>query len=124
MMAMHTFAFLVAATAAVTGAAAAPSPPNIVFVLMDDVGWGDFSYQNVSARQYQPGAGGTRWRPNPPRTPHIDALAHGPHSLVFHRFYAGSAVCSPTRASMLSGRTSDRECISVVEGCGQQPAWM
>ena len=46
-----------AATAAATETIAAvntPNFPNIIFVLMDDVGWSDFSYQNVSSRQYQP----------------------------------------------------------------------
>ena len=36
---------------------------------------------------------------------------------------AGSAVCSPTRASALTGRTSNRECVGGAEGCGQSPAW-
>ncbi len=60
-----------------------------------------------------------RYIPNPPRTPHIDALANGPNSVVFHRFYAGSGVCSPTRSAALTGRTPDRECIFDAEGCGQ-----
>ena len=62
---------------------------------------------------------GGRYIPNPPRTPHIDALANGPNSIVFHRFYAGSGVCSPTRSAALTGRTPDRECIFNAEGCGQ-----
>jgi len=32
-------------------------------------------------------------------------------------------VCSPTRASLLTGRTPDRECVFNAEGCGQEPAW-
>ena len=50
-------------------------------------------------------------------------MAASPHALVFERFYAGSAVCSPTRSSVLTGRTSERECIRGAEGCGQAPAW-
>jgi hypothetical protein len=89
---------------------------------VQDMGWGDVSYNNVTARIHNPGAGGEQFVVNPPRTPEIDAMAASPNSLVFHRFYAGSAVCSPTRASALTGRTPDRECIDGAEGCGQMPA--
>ena len=94
---------------------------NVLFVLLDDVGWGDLGYQATPARQNQPGAGGVPWTPNPARTPNIDAMARS--SLVLNRFYSGSPVCSPTRSSTLSGRTPDRECIWTAEGCGQQPAY-
>ena len=103
---------------------AAPSPrPNILFILGDDMGFGDVNYNAVPSRQYIPGAGGRTWTPNPPRTPNIDALAASPSTVVFDRAYSGSPVCSPTRSSILSGRTPDRECIFNAEGCGQEPAW-
>jgi arylsulfatase A-like enzyme len=51
----------------------------------------------VTKNIYQPGAGGTTWQPNPPQTPNLDAMAMGPNTLLFNRFYAGSGVCSPTR---------------------------
>ena len=92
------------------------SPPNFVLVLADDQGWGDIGYNAVPERTYN----GTIL--NPPKTPHLDAMAASPNSLVFHRFYA-SPVCSPTRASILTGRTPNRECIWSAEGCGQQPGW-
>eukprot|EP01059_Diplonema_ambulator_P032057 TRINITY_DN60_c0_g1_i1.p1 TRINITY_DN60_c0_g1~~TRINITY_DN60_c0_g1_i1.p1 ORF type:complete len:694 (+),score=216.79 TRINITY_DN60_c0_g1_i1:125-2083(+) len=84
------------------------------------MGWGDVSY---NTEYLQPGAGGSEWAVNPPRTPNIDRLAGMEGTMKFRRFYAGSAVCSPTRASVLSGRTPRRECIDSAEGCGQDPAW-
>jgi len=97
--------------------------PSIVMVLMDDVGWGDVGYNAKKELQYQPGAGGENWVPNPPRTPNLDAMSQGNNTLVFLRAYSGSPVCSPTRSSILSGRTPNRECITGAEGCGQLPAW-
>ena len=55
--------------------AAAMTPPNFILLLADDIGWGDVSYNNVSSRIHQPGAGNKTFRVNPPRTPHIDAMA-------------------------------------------------
>ena len=40
------------------------------------------------------------------KTPHLDAMAAS--GLRFDRFYAGGPVCSPTRATVLTGRTHDR----------------
>ena len=97
--------------------------PNFILLLADDMGWGDVGYNNVSSRIHNPGAGGVKYDVNPPRTPNIDAMAFGENSMLFHRYYSGSAVCSPTRASSLTGRTSDRDCIGGAEGCGQAPAW-
>ena len=88
--------------------------PNLVMVMSDDQGWADVSY-NTETFNSTPIVR--------PRTPELDAMSRSPHTLVFDRFYAGSAVCSPTRASVLTGRTSERECIYGAEGCGQAPAW-
>ena len=94
--------------------------PNFLFLLADDMGWGDVSYNKD---YYQPGAGGKDWIVNPPRTPNLDEIAKADGTMLFKRMYAGSAVCSPTRASVFSGRTPRRECIDGAEGCGQRPAW-
>jgi arylsulfatase A-like enzyme len=59
--------------------------PHIVFVLSDDVGWDDFSIH-----------GGTTCK-----TPHIDALAA--ESVVLDNYYT-QPVCSPARASLMTGR--------------------
>ena len=64
--------------------------PNIVFILADDHGYGDISANNGPGVQ----------------TPHIDAI--GSRGIRFNRFYANSTVCSPSRASLLTGRYPDR----------------
>lgn len=64
--------------------------PNIVLVMADDQGWGQTGYYN---HPYL-------------KTPNLDAMAA--NGLRFDRFYAGGPVCSPTRASVLTGRTHDR----------------
>lgn len=63
-----------------------PGRPNIVLVLVDDLGWMDLSCQ-----------GSTRYE-----TPHIDRLAAG--GMRFTQAYAACAVCSPTRAAVMTGR--------------------
>ena len=45
--------------------------PNVVFVLADDMGWGSASYQAEDSKQFQPGAGGTKWVPDPAHTPNL-----------------------------------------------------
>jgi arylsulfatase A-like enzyme len=81
---------------------AAPRP-NIILAMADDMGWGDPGY-NSSRVTY---ANGT---PHPDQgwiqTPTMNAMAA--NGLRFDRFYAASAVCSPTRASCLTGRNPFR----------------
>ncbi len=72
------------------GAAAAAQRPNIVLVMTDDQGWGETGYNGHPIL----------------KTPNLDAMAA--NGLRFDRFYAGAPVCSPTRASVLTGRTNDR----------------
>ena len=80
--------------------------PNFVFILADDMGWGDTSYNNGTAS-----------------TPYLDAWRKESNTITFWRGYAAGPVCSPTRASILSGRTPNRECIYSANGCGNEPAW-
>lgn len=65
---------------------APPSTPNIVFILADDLGWGDLSCYGATDL----------------KTPHIDSLLNA--GIRFTQFYANSPVCSPSRTSLLSGR--------------------
>lgn len=67
-----------------------PNRPHVVFVMADDMGWGETSYRRHPVL----------------RTPNLDAMAAA--GLRFERFYAGGPVCSPTRASVLTGRSPDR----------------
>ena len=71
-------------------AAALPSKPNILVILTDDQGRGDYS------------AFGTK----DIRTPHMDRLFH--EGITFQNFYANSCVCSPSRAALLTGCYPDR----------------
>ncbi|MGB1749594.1 MAG: sulfatase family protein, partial [Dehalococcoidia bacterium] len=62
------------------------SKPNIVLMVADDMGYGDFGLYS----------GGRV------HTPVLDELAS--QGLRFSQHYAGSAVCSPSRAALLTGR--------------------
>ena len=75
---------LVATALAVCVAASAGAAPNIVFVIADDMGWGDVGYHGSEIR-----------------TPELDRLAAG--GVMFERFYV-NPVCSPTRATLMTGR--------------------
>lgn len=82
-------AMLAGAGAAIDGGAAIAAPrrrPNIVFIMADDLGWGDLScYGNADFR-----------------TPHLDRLAA--QGVRFTDAYASSCVCSPTRLALMTGR--------------------
>jgi arylsulfatase A-like enzyme len=71
-------------------AAPATKHPNIVLIMADDLGWGDVAY-NGNPRV---------------RTPHLDQLARD--GVRLDRFYAGGPVCTPTRATCLTGRNPNR----------------
>jgi arylsulfatase A-like enzyme len=66
-------------------AACSPGPPNIVYILADDLGYGELgSYGQTKIR-----------------TPHLDRLAAG--GIRFTQHYSGSPVCAPSRATLLTG---------------------
>ncbi len=71
-----------------SGALAAP--PNVVVVLIDDMGWGDFScFGNKEAK-----------------TPNIDRLAA--EGGRFSQFYVNSPICSPSRCALMTGQYPQR----------------
>ncbi len=81
---------LLLAAALVTGATAQSSRPNIVLMMSDDQGWGETGYNG---------------HPHV-KTPVLDEMART--ALRLDRFYAASPVCSPTRASVMTGRHANR----------------
>jgi arylsulfatase A-like enzyme len=76
---------------------AADAPPNIVLILLDDADVRDFAL-------YEP--------ERPLALPAIEALAA--RGVVFDQFYASSPVCSPTRASILTGQYPARYGLNAV----------
>ena len=69
-------------------------PPNVVLILTDDLGFNDISLYNGGA------ADGNL------QTPHIDAIAGD--GVRFDNGYSANAVCSPSRATIMTGRYSTR----------------
>lgn len=73
-------------------------PPNVVFILVDDLGWRDLF--NEGSRYYE--------------TPNVDALSR--QGMKFTRGYAACSVCSPSRASLLTGMYPTRHGITTYIG--------
>src|SRR5688572_13709822 len=71
--------------------------PNVIFILADDLGWGDLSC--YGRRDY--------------RTPNIDLLAS--QGTKFTNAYSASAVCTPTRCGFVTGRYPARLKIGMME---------
>lgn len=61
-------------------------PPNVVFILADDLGWGELGSYGQSKI----------------RTPHLDRLAA--EGMRFSQHYSGAPVCAPSRAVLMTGR--------------------
>jgi arylsulfatase A-like enzyme len=64
--------------------------PNIILCMADDQGWGDTAYNGHPLL----------------KTPNLDDMSRS--GLRFDRFYAAAPVCSPTRASVMTGRHPNR----------------
>jgi arylsulfatase A-like enzyme len=74
----------------------APKRPNIILVMADDQGWGQTSYNHHPVL----------------KTPNLDLMAE--NGIRFNRFYAAAPYCSPTRASVITGRSNDRTGVNSV----------
>lgn len=71
--------------------------PNIIFIYADDLGWGDLSCYGSEVIN----------------TPDIDYLAE--NGIRFTDFYATAAVCTPSRAALLTGRYQVRSGMTHIE---------
>ena len=84
---------------------AAERKPNIVFILADDLGWRDLS--NEGSMFYE--------------SPNIDRIAR--EGMKFTRGYATCQVCSPSRASILTGKYPTKHGITTWIGDRAGEAW-
>ena len=66
--------------------ASRPAPPNIIFILADDLGYGDLGSYGQERIQ----------------TPRLDRMAQ--EGMRFTQFYAGSTVCAPSRSVLMTGQ--------------------
>lgn len=87
---LFTLATLLLTSPATLQAANAAGRPNIILCMADDQGWGDMAYNGHPVL----------------KTPVFDEMARS--GLRLDRFYAAAPVCSPTRASVMTGRTPNR----------------
>ncbi len=95
------FAVTLLATPWVTAA----QRPNIVFFLVDDYGWRDVALEGSTFYE----------------TPHIDRI--GREGMRFTRGYAACQVCSPSRASIMTGKFTARHGITDWIGAAEGTAW-
>lgn len=71
----------------------APQPPNIIFIFVDDLGWGDLQcYGNLFVK-----------------SPHLNRMAE--EGTLFEQFYVGAPLCSPSRAGVITGQCPARHGI-------------
>jgi Sulfatase len=83
----------------ITDAQPTAKPPNIVFILADDLGYADVScYERPDLS-----------------TPNIDHIAGG--GIRFLQAYANSAVCTASRVALITGRYQDRLRVGLESVC-------
>lgn len=82
-----------------------PEKPNVLFILVDDLGIHDLGF-----------TGSTYYE-----TPHIDQLAA--KGMIFTQGYSGSRVCSPSRATILTGKFTARHGITDWIGAASGADW-
>ncbi len=101
---LPSFCLALTATALTTAGAATPARPNFIYILADDLGYGDVRCLNLQGKI---------------ATPHIDRLAAA--GMRFTDAHSSSAVCTPTRYGLMTGRYNWRSRLkSGVQG-GMSP---
>ncbi|MBS0263351.1 MAG: sulfatase-like hydrolase/transferase [Planctomycetes bacterium] len=83
----------------------AESPPNVILIVADDLGWADLACYGSKYHE----------------TPHLDRLAR--EGMRFTQAYAACPVCSPTRAALMTGKYPARlHLTDWLPGRGDQPS--
>lgn len=77
----------------------ASNKPNIIFILVDDLGYGDVGFNGQKRI----------------KTPHIDQLAS--EGMIFTNSYTGSTVCGPSRVSLMTGKHTGHSTVR------ENPTW-
>jgi arylsulfatase A-like enzyme len=90
MKAIHGFFGLIVGLSLVTALAAGDRPPNVIFILTDDQGWGDAAF---AGHPYA-------------KTPGLDRLAA--EGTWLRQFYVAATVCSPSRAAFMTSQAPAR----------------
>ena len=90
-------------TAAIAQTTLKAAPPNVILILMDDMGWRDVGFMGNDFVE----------------TPYLDRLAA--EGLVFRNAYASAPNCAPTRACLMSGQYTPRHGIYTVVDPRQPP---
>jgi arylsulfatase A-like enzyme len=85
--------------------AAANEKPNVLVIMVDDLGYADLSSYGSTDLQ----------------TPHVDRLVS--EGMRFNEFYANSCVCSPTRAALLTGRFPEFVGMHGVTRLHREDSW-
>jgi arylsulfatase len=87
---LHFILFLTLLIESISGLSQSKQTPNFIIILADDLGYGDLGcYGHPTIL-----------------TPHLDQMAA--EGMRFTQFYAGAAVCTPSRAALLTGRLAPR----------------
>ncbi len=94
---------LTAAALALASSLAAQPRPNVVFILADDLGWADLGVYGADLHQ----------------TPNLDRFAAS--GVRFTQSYTASPVCSPTRASILTGKHPARLHLTIWREAAHHP---
>ena len=89
--------------AVVTDPASAKTPMNVVFILADDLGWADL---HCYGSEYH-------------ETPNLDRLAES--GVRFTQAYSASPVCTPTRASIMTGKHPARLHMTIWHEAAPNP---
>ena len=87
------------------GQSGRPAKPNVLLMLVDDLGWQDVGSYDVD-------------EPSPYETPNIDKLAR--RGVLFTNGYSPSPVCSPSRCAIMSGKHPART-MSTTVASGKPP---